>query len=67
MSNEEILKAYDITFQDAVRCYAEDNNVKLSDDDIKSIAYRLIYKQEYLWEIMNECIYQEIEYLKRGN
>lgn len=67
MSNEEILKAYNITFQDAVRCYAEDNDIKLSEEDIEHIAYRLIYKQEYLWEIMNECIYQEIEYLKEGD
>lgn len=66
-----ILGMYDLVFQDAVKCFLEDVNyeeekLNLSEDDIKNIAYRLIYKQEYMWEVINECIKSEIEYLKES-
>lgn len=66
-----ILGMYDLVFQDAVKCYLADVNyeeekLNLSEDDIKNIAYRLIYKREYMWEVINECIESEIEYLKES-
>lgn len=66
MKNNDILKMYDLVFEDIVRCYIEDKEndrqmkLNISDNDIKLIAHNLIYKSEYLWEIINEHIYQEL-------
>ena len=66
MEDKEILKMYDIVFEDIVRNYIEDveydrqMKLNISDSDIKLIAHNLIYKSEYLWEIINEHIYQEL-------
>lgn len=56
-----ILGMYDLVFQDAVKCYIEDLNydeekVVLTEQEIKRIAYKMIYKNEYVWEIINEVI-----------
>lgn len=61
----DILKMYDLVFQDMVQCYIENLNMdleenkeylKISEDDKKTIAYKMIYKNEYLWEIINDTI-----------
>ena len=56
---------YDLVFQDAVKCYLEnlkeEEKQKISDGDIKKIAYRLIYKNEYIWEVINEVIRDGID------
>lgn len=65
-----ILNMYDLVFEDAVKCYLADINyegdkkIELSKEEIKEVAHRLIYKQEYMWEIINECIRSEIDYVK---
>lgn len=56
-----ILGMYDLVFQDAVECYIEDLNydeekIVLTEQEIKRIAYKMIYKNEYVWEIINEVI-----------
>lgn len=65
-----ILGMYDLVFEDMVKCYIEDMNyeedekLELSKQDIKEVVHRLIYKQEYMWEVINECIRSEIDYVK---
>lgn len=72
-NNSNILNMYDLVFQDAVECCLEDadyeeDKLKLSKEEIKEVAYRLIYKQEYMWEVINECIRSEIDFIKsRGD
>ena len=64
-----ISDAYKLTFEDAVKCYLEGLNyvgneknvIDLTEEEIKKIAYRLIYKNEYMWEIINETIKIEID------
>lgn len=59
-----ILGMYDLVFQDMVKCYIEDNNyvgnednfIELNEREIKEIAKKLIYKSEYMWEVINETI-----------
>ena len=61
---KKIIGMYDLVFQDMVKCYIEDNNhignednlIKLNEREIKEIANKLIYKSEYMWEIINETI-----------
>ncbi len=56
----DILKMYDLVFQDMVKCYLEnmeeEDRVKIAEEEIKEIAYKMIYKNEYLWEIINDTI-----------
>lgn len=56
----EMSKMYELVFQDMVKTYLENlEEAKIeiiSVDDIKDIAYKLIYKNEYVWEIINETI-----------
>jgi hypothetical protein len=56
----EMSKMYELVFQDIVKTYLEnleeDKIEMISVDDIKDIAYKLIYKNEYVWEIINETI-----------
>lgn len=54
-----ILGMYDLVFQDMVKCYLdnfEENELSLTESEIKEIAYQMIYKNEYIWEIINETI-----------
>ncbi|MBR4486313.1 hypothetical protein IKS57_02995 [bacterium] len=66
MSDKDILKMYDLVFEDIVKNYIEDKEydrqmkLNISESDIKSIAHNLIYKSEYLWEVINEHIYNEL-------
>lgn len=64
-----ITKMYQLVFEDAVRCYLEnfdeDERVSLTDEEIKEIAYKMIYKNEYVWEIINETIDMYIRLLER--
>ena len=57
---KDILKMYDLVFQDMVECYLEnmeeEDKLKVSEETIKEIAYKMIYKNEYLWEIINDTI-----------
>lgn len=61
----DILKMYDLVFQDMVQCYIENLNMDLeenqeyltiTEEEKKTIAYKMIYKNEYLWEIINDTI-----------
>lgn len=59
-----IINMYDLVFEDIVKCYIEDNNyvgneenfIELTEREIKRIAYKMICKNEYIWEIINETI-----------
>ena len=66
-TNEElkIWEMYEIVFEDMVKCYIEDyaDEEKVSESDIKHIAKKLIYKSEYLWEVIHEHIQNEIDNL----
>jgi hypothetical protein len=66
-TNEElkIWEMYEIVFEDMVKCYIEDyaDEEKVSESDIKHIAKRLVYKSEYLWEVIHEHIQNEIDNL----
>lgn len=65
MENQDILKMYNIVFEDMVKCYlenlTEEEQSKISDEVIKSIAYKMIYKNDYLWEVVNETIASYLE------
>ena len=56
------LGMYDLVFRDIVKCYLEDINcvdeeeITLSESEINEIAHKLIYKNEYIWEIIHETI-----------
>ena len=61
----DIYKEYDDVFRDIVKSYLEDNNInKISDDEIKIIANRLIMKNEPMWEFIYECVRVEFERIK---
>ena len=65
-NNSNILNMYDLVFQDAVKCCLEDINyeedkIVLTEQEIKRIAYKMIYKNEYIWEIINETIKDYID------
>ena len=68
MENNDILKMYDLVFEDCVKCYLENLNddeeeeekTTLTDREIKKIAHNLIYDNDYLWETINETIDYEI-------
>lgn len=62
---KDIHEEYDDVFKDIVNCYLEDKNINnLTDDEIRIIANRLIYKNDTIWEYINECIYYEVERIK---
>ena len=57
----KIIDMYMIVFKDFIECYLEGVNcdeekITLTNDEIKEIAYKMIYKNEYVWEIINETI-----------
>lgn len=60
-----ILGMYEIVFEDIVKCYIEDyaDEEKVSESDIKHIAKSLLYKSEYMWEIIHEHIQNAIDNL----
>lgn len=61
----DIYEEYDDVFKDIVNCYLEDHNITiLNEDDVRIIANRLIYKNDTIWEYINECIYYEVERIK---
>jgi hypothetical protein len=62
---KDIYEEYDDVFKDIVNCYLEDKNINnLTDDEIRIIANRLIYKNDTIWEYINECIYYEVQRIK---
>lgn len=70
MEDKDILKMYDLVFEDAVQCRIEDMNYDLEENEpIKTltdaekqiIVHNLIYKSDYMWEIINETIDWEIQ------
>lgn len=62
---KDIYEEYDDVFKDIVNCYLEDHNITiLNEDDVRIIANRLIYKNDTIWEYINECIYYEVERIK---
>lgn len=56
----EIIDMYKKVFEDCVECYLEDKEEedieKITKEDIKEIAYKLVFKSEYMWEVINETI-----------
>lgn len=67
----ETLKMYDLVFTDIVKNYVDDYNyssddkITITEEDIKEIAHKLIYKNEYIWQIINETINVYLEdYIK---
>lgn len=58
--NMEMLEMYQKVFEDMVKCRLEDleayEGIKLSKEQIKRIAYKLIYDSDYLWEQINDTI-----------
>ena len=69
MENIDILKMYDLVFEDCVKSYlenlTEEERSKISQKDIKIIVHNLIYKSEYMWEVINETIQVELDYLEK--
>lgn len=68
---EEMLKKYEDVFKDMVQCRIEDMNYDLEENEpIKTItenekeiiAHKMIYDNDYLWEIINSTI---DEYINR--
>lgn len=62
----KIMEMYDLVFEDIVKSYIDDLNYKedkinLTEEEIKGIAHKMIYKNEYIWEIINEVINNYIE------
>ena len=66
---KDILKMYDLVFEDIVQNYieclnedAEDNKdaKSITEEEKKEIAHNLIFKDEPLWEYIHETIYYEI-------
>jgi hypothetical protein len=59
---ETIIDKYKIVFEDMVKTYLNDleDKVELTDNEIKQIAFNLLYKHETLWEYINEHIDYEI-------
>ena len=56
-----LIDMYDLVFEDCVKCYLENFNenedkLTLTDKEIKRIANKIVYKNEYVWEIINETI-----------
>lgn len=59
-----ILGMYDLVFQDMIKCYIKENNyignednfIELNEREIKEIANKLIYRSEYMWEVIKETI-----------
>lgn len=67
----ETLKMYDLVFTDIVKNYVDeynyssDDKITIAEEDIKEIAHKLIYKNEYIWQVINETINVYLEdYLK---
>ena len=60
--NNDILKMYDLVFEDIVKNYIEDieydrdMKLNISENAIKNIAHDLIYDNDYLWEEIYSCI-----------
>lgn len=56
----KMYEMYEKVFEDMVKCYIEDledeDKVELSDSTIKEIAKKMIYKNDYLWEVINGTI-----------
>lgn len=71
-TNEEISiwGMYDLVFVDMVKShlesinYMKDEKTILSESEIEDIAYNMLYKNEYLWEIISETIDSYIDSLK---
>ena len=58
---KDTMKMYELVFEDMVKCYIEDfegyeDKPNLTDSQIKDIAKKMIYKNEYLWEVINDTI-----------
>lgn len=64
--NNDILKMYDLVFEDIVKNYIEDieydrdMKLNISENAIKKIAHDLIYNSDYLWEEIYSCINYEL-------
>lgn len=71
-NDKDILKMYDVVFEDIVKTYIEDfgynyenEKLEITEEEkknvIKEIAHDLIYDAEYLWETIYEHIYYRLE------
>lgn len=72
MSDKDMIEMYNLVFRDMVKCYLEDyededyedlgiKKEDITDSVINEVAYRLIYKSEYLWETINDHINMYLE------
>ena len=56
----EINKMYMEVFKDCVNCYLdnmeEEDKIKISEKEIEKIANKIIYKNDYVWEVIDETI-----------
>lgn len=67
----DILKLYDVVFEDIVKNYIEEmedeDKVELTKSQIEEIAHKMIYKDDYMWEVIHEHVDHHIsEYLKES-
>lgn len=56
----DIKEAYNLVFKDMIECYIEgmheNDKIFLTDEEIQGIVYKMIYKEIYLWNCINETI-----------
>ena len=53
----EMTKMYQKVFEDMVECRLEDfDDIELTKEQIKRIAYKMIYDNDYLWEQINDAV-----------
>lgn len=60
----EMIEMYEKVFKDCVECYFDNIDIELSEEQKDYIVDKLIYKSEYMWEVIDETIenlYQSIK------
>lgn len=65
---QDILKMYDVVFKDIVKGYiedyneaVEDNKIELTEEEIDTIVYNIINKNDYLWDYIFGTIKSEVQ------
>lgn len=59
-----MIDTYKIVFKDILNNYIEEKNICLKENEKNIIVERLIFKNDYLFEVINEILYYEIERIK---
>ena len=57
---------YKIVFKDILNNYIEEKNISLKENEKNVIIERLIFKNDYLFEVINDILYYEVERIKEG-